>query len=130
MNACCAKATDDFRYERSLRLTKGSQFEAVRAARAVKQAGPLRVGAKPNGLDHCRLGMAVSRRVGNAVVRNRIRRLIRESFRLLQHDLPAGYDLVVIARPHEPAALDDYQRWLTDAAQRLDRHWQKKGGAA
>ena len=36
--------------------------------------------------------------------RNRIRRLIRESFRLLQHDLPRGYDFVVTLRPHEPLA--------------------------
>jgi ribonuclease P protein component len=46
-----------------------------------------------------RLGMAVSRRVGNAVVRNRIKRFIREAFRLmLRSALPPGTALVVIAR--------------------------------
>ena len=48
--------------------------------------------------DGARVGMAVSRKVGNAVTRNRIRRLIREVFRRLREDLPPA-DLVVIAKP-------------------------------
>jgi ribonuclease P protein component len=51
-----------------------------------------------SGSPTARLGLAVSLKVaGNGVERNRIRRIIRESFRLRQHDLPA-LDLVVIAR--------------------------------
>lgn len=54
---------------------------------------------RPNGTPTARLGMAVSRRVSKlAVVRNRIRRRIRESFRLHRAGLPAC-DLLVIARP-------------------------------
>jgi len=112
-------------FPRPLRLTAPRQFEHVRAGRVARHVGPLRVAGRPNGRDHCRLGMAVSRRVGNAVTRNRIRRRIREAFRVLQHDLPAGYDLVVIARSHEPASLDLYKQWLTDAARRIDRHWRR-----
>ena len=53
----------------------------------------------PNELGLARLGMAVAAKpFGGAVPRNRIRRLIRESFRLRQHDLP-DVDLVVSARP-------------------------------
>ena len=51
-----------------------------------------------NGLDHPRLGCSVSRKVGNAVVRNRYKRLFREAFRLTQHDLPRGVDLILIPR--------------------------------
>jgi len=54
---------------------------------------------QPNELGHARLGLAVaSKPFGGSVPRNRIRRLIRESFRLRQHDLP-DVDLVVSARP-------------------------------
>lgn len=45
-----------------------------------------------------RLGITVSRRVGGAVVRNRVKRLLRESFRRIKGRFPAGAELVVIAR--------------------------------
>jgi ribonuclease P protein component len=54
---------------------------------------------QPNELGQARLGLAVaSKPFGGSVPRNRLRRLIRESFRLRQHDLP-DVDLVVSARP-------------------------------
>ena len=46
-----------------------------------------------------RLGVVTARRIGGAVVRNRARRLLRETFRLHQHDLAAPVDLVLVARP-------------------------------
>ena len=52
-----------------------------------------------NGLDHPRLGISVSKkRVRHAVDRNRVKRLIREAFRLSKAELPAGIDLVVVPR--------------------------------
>ena len=56
--------------------------------------------ALPNGRADglTRLGLTVSTKVGNAVVRNRIRRRLRELFRTRRHDLPKGLDLVLIAR--------------------------------
>jgi len=52
--------------------------------------------AVPNGLPHSRLGLSVSKKIGNAVVRNRWKRLIREAFRTSQSVLPGGLDLVVL----------------------------------
>jgi ribonuclease P protein component len=56
-----------------------------------------------NGLPYLRLGLSVSRKVGTAPQRNRLRRLYREAFRLTRSEMPGGLDLVVIPRtPVEP----------------------------
>ena len=51
-----------------------------------------------NGTDRNRLGISVSKKVGNSVVRHRTTRLIRECYRLHQMDLKPGYDIAVVAR--------------------------------
>lgn len=51
-----------------------------------------------NGLESNRLGISVSKKVGNSVVRHRITRLIREAYRLHQDDLMKGKDIVLVAR--------------------------------
>jgi ribonuclease P protein component len=56
-------------------------------------------GGPDAGSGGSRLGLTVSRRVGNAVVRNRVKRRVREAFRTRRALAPAGRDLVVIARP-------------------------------
>ena len=101
-------------------------FDAVFAARVKESRGPLTILARPNDLPHARLAIQTSRRVGTAVRRNRIRRLLREAFRLMQHDLPRGYDLVIVVRPHEPLILAEYQRLLTAALVKLHSAWEKK----
>jgi len=51
--------------------------------------------------DYCvsRLGLSISKKVGKAVVRNRVRRLVKESCRLKAHRIISGFDIVVVARP-------------------------------
>lgn len=86
------------RFGANLRLRSKLQFDAIYAGgrRIDDRYFSLRI--KPNGLPHPRVGLAVAvKTAGNAVKRNRLRRLVRESFRLSQHDLP-GVDVVVAAK--------------------------------
>ena len=111
---------------KSRHLRRPREFDAVYAARTRESRGPLTVYGMPNRRDYPRLGMSVSRKVGTAVRRNRIRRLLREAFRLMQHDLPRGYDLVVVVRPHEPLMLAEYQKLLSGMIVRLHGTWGRR----
>ncbi len=51
----------------------------------------------PNGLDRKRLGIIASKKVGNAVARNRVKRVIREIFRQIKHRMVPAMDIVVIS---------------------------------
>lgn len=118
-----------YTFPRSRRITNAKEFRAIYDAGINVNVGPLRVHAHPNQLGYPRLGLAVSRRVGNAVIRNRAKRMLREAFRLAQHELPQhphAYDLVISVRPHRPLPLDQYRRLLLDAAKRLDGIWSKR----
>ena len=102
------------------------QFAAVFDAKVRESRGPLQTYALPNDLGHPRLGISIGRRVGTAPTRNRIKRLLRESFRLLQLDLPRGYDFVIVVRPHAPLMPADYQRLLSGMFVRLHQAWERK----
>ena len=90
-------------FSRRDRLTHAREFQMVYAERAKKGAvgGAFALHARLNGLDRCRLGLAIGRRCGGAVVRNRIKRRVREAFRLARGAWSPPMDLVVVASPHE-----------------------------
>ena len=111
---------------RDARLRGKEAFTRVYDQRVRDSRGPLTIYAAPNDLAFSRLGLSLSRKVGNAVRRNRIKRLLREAFRLLRHDLPRGYDLLVVVRPHEPLSLAEYQRILSAACVKLHNVWEKR----
>ncbi len=88
-----------FRFDKSLRLLKASDFKAVFDDARFKVSSPqVLFLARPNDQNSPRLGLVVSKKHAKlAVQRNRIKRIARESFRLQQHRL-GGIDTIVLAR--------------------------------
>lgn len=64
--------------------------------------------ALPNKREENRLGLKVGKKLAKAVSRNRVRRLLKESYRLLEPELSVGYDIVIVARQSCLSA-DTYQ---------------------
>jgi ribonuclease P protein component len=91
--------------KRQHRLHSNADFQRVRAAAPRPWPHPLLLlYVAPNDLGFSRVGITAGRRVGKAVVRNRVRRRIRELLRLRWADVKPGHDLVVIARPASATA--------------------------
>lgn len=72
-----------------------------------------------------RLGISVSRKVGGAVVRNQVKRVVKESFARFQEAVPADYDYVIIARPGlagfiEQSRFDEVVEMLLDLFRRAE----------
>ncbi|MBL8764207.1 MAG: ribonuclease P protein component [Phycisphaerae bacterium] len=87
------------RFPRSLRLAHDRQYQRVYAARRSRARGSIVVHAAANGLAFSRVGLSVGRRAApRATDRNRIKRMLREAFRLSAGELPGGFDFVISAR--------------------------------
>src|SRR5690606_6192222 len=110
----------------SHRLSGRLQFARVFEAKVRQSRGPLTIYACPNSLDHPRIGISISRRVGTAPQRNRIKRRLREAYRLQRHDLPGGYDLVIVVRPHRAMPLERYSQALFALANSLAGLWRER----
>jgi ribonuclease P protein component len=109
------------RFRAEERIRKQADFDRVYGARLFAADDVLVVNGAPNGLAHARLGLSVSKRVGNAVVRNRWKRLIREAFRLSREQIPAGIDLVVRPQKGAVAEFEAVRRSLVGLAGRVGR---------
>lgn len=109
------------RFPPALRLKKEAEFAAVFAGNRYAADETLVVNAARSPRPHSRLGLSIGRVVGNAVTRNRWKRLIREAFRRLRSSLPQGLDLVVRPRRGAVPELSQIERSLQHLARRLER---------
>lgn len=80
------------------KLTKNSEFKKVYSSGKSLADKYLVVYFLKNGMSHNRIGISVSKKLGKSVKRNRIKRLIREAYRLNQEKLSGGCDIVIIPR--------------------------------
>lgn len=85
-------------YPRLARIRKRPHFLQVQTRGKRFQTRVFTLLYRPNEVGMTRFGITASKKVGNSPIRNRIKRLARESFRQLRYDLPVGFDLVVVAR--------------------------------
>ncbi|MEO1288766.1 MAG: ribonuclease P protein component [Chloroflexota bacterium] len=85
--------------QRRYRLHHTRDFQRLREEGQVKRHPTMICSYRPNSLSHNRYGFITAKHLGNAVKRNRTRRLMRESVRLLHPTTKQGYDVVFIARP-------------------------------
>lgn len=114
-----------FQFRPAQRLHANAEFQRTYANRCRGSDASLLIYARLNDLPVTRLGMSVSRKQGGAVKRVRLKRLIREAFRLVQHDLPPGLDLVVIPQAGCEATLDRFQQSLLRNVSYLGRKLRK-----
>ena len=93
-----AEWMENFSFKKTERLAKRPQFENVMAEGEKKRVERLCIiFSLPNELDRRRLGIIASKKIGNAVARNRVKRRIREIFRHIKHHMEPALDIVVIS---------------------------------
>ena len=84
--------------KRAVTLKENYEFRRLYQRGASAVGGGMVVYCRKNRMDHNRLGITASVKLGHAVVRNRVRRRLREIYRLNSPAMKAGFDIVVVAR--------------------------------
>ena len=91
--------TPELSFPKKKRLVSNRQFKAVLARNLRFSDGLLTLYMAENDCGYRRLGVSVSKSCGNAVVRNRLKRLLREALRQSQRQIPSGFDYLLMISP-------------------------------
>ena len=116
----------DFRFPKQRRILRRADF--LRLLESGRRDGDrrLQIWAIPNHLPYSRLGLIVGKRCGNAVQRNRWKRLLRESFRLVRERLPIGFDFACSPRAGARPVLTELQDSLIRITLSLAKKYPRK----
>ncbi|MFM7057541.1 MAG: ribonuclease P protein component [Planctomycetota bacterium] len=115
----------DFSFSAAFRLKRSEDFQRVYDHGRRLSDAHLLLFALPHPAGLTRAGFSVSRKHGNAVRRNRLKRLLREAFRLNRQQLPAGFDFVLVPRQTQTPALNVFAESLRTLAGRLQRQFRQ-----
>ena len=118
------------KFPKTVRVRSRLEFAAVYELGVRVSDGCLTMLALPNERPLTRLGLAVSKRCGNAVRRNLIKRRLREVFRLSRMDLPSSFDLVIQPRADTPIQVAALRQSLISLARRAAKKWSAQRSAA
>ena len=110
-----------FKFIKAQHLRSKSDFERVYALKCKAADGVLLIFVALNHRPLTRIGLSVSKKHGGAIVRNRLKRLLREAFRLMQDQIPSGLDVIAIPLSKEKANLQGYKESLVKVTSRLMR---------
>jgi len=110
---------NNFGFQASLRIKKSDDFAAVFLQKnRISDKLMILYGIR-NNLEITRIGLAVGKRIGGAVIRNRYKRLLREAFRTVRCDMPIGFDLVVVPKSNFKPTFPLYAASMKSLSKRL-----------
>ncbi|MBN2589508.1 MAG: ribonuclease P protein component [Sedimentisphaerales bacterium] len=88
----------NYSFSKEKRICSNNQFVSILKNGKCVRSRLFAIYIAPNECGFSRLGISVGKSFGNAVKRNRIKRLVREAFRLNQNEIPCGYDYLVLIK--------------------------------
>jgi len=108
------------------RLRSSRDFERVYAIKCKAADGVLLMFLARNDLTATRIGLSVSKKHGGAIERNRLKRWLREAFRLERQQFPIGLDLIAIPLAADRASLTAYRQSLVGLVKRLTKRLERE----